>query len=317
MPLPPMPSLTLTRRGVLAGALASLTPGLLRAQDDPVAPLVAQVSTDRLRATVEALAAFPTRYTPHPDFPAVEHWVATAFRDIGVGPRALAYHPFELEPGLIRHNILAGDPADPRGVILLGAHMDSLSEDPMRLAPGANDNATGVAAMIEAHRILAAADLPIGIASAAFAAEEQDYAGAAALAGLFRAKGWPLGLMVNLDMLGRTGPEPGAPFWIEADEGNLRAENDAAAQAAGEIAALMAARHTDFTIARSDIWNSDYMPFEAEGYPAIGFYDGGAVEGDPAYHTTGDTVDGVDFTRLTQATRLTVATVAAIALRAV
>ncbi|MDG3041928.1 M28 family metallopeptidase [Roseicyclus marinus] len=308
--------LRLTRRDTIAGALACLAPRLGRAEGDGVAELVAQVSQERLRAMVVALAGFPTRYTLHPDFPQVEARVAQAFRDIGVTPGGLALLPFTMPGGLIRHNVVAGSPADPRGVIVMGAHMDSLSETPMRLAPGANDNATGVAAMIEAHRILAGAGLPCGIVSAGFAGEEQGLRGSTALAALARTKGWRVRLMVNLDMLGRSHPGPGAPFWIEADAGNTRPENDAAAQAAGDIAARMAAAHTGLSIARSDIWGSDYMPFEAEGFPAIGFYDGAAVEGAPGYHSTSDTVDRIDFARLTEATRLTVATVATVARQA-
>ena len=305
--------LRLTRRDTIAGALACLAPRVGRTEGDRIAELVAQVSPERLRATVVALAGFPTRYTLHPDFPQVAARVAQGFREIGVAPGGLALLPFTMEGGLLRHNVVAGSPADPRGVIVVGAHMDSLSETPMRLAPGANDNATGVAAMIEAHRILAGAALPCGLVSVAFAGEEQGYRGSAALAALARSKGWQVRLMLNLDMLGHSHPGPDAPFWIEADEGNARPENDAAAQAAGDVAARMAAAHTRLTIARSDIWGSDYMPFEAAGFPAIGFYDGAAVEGAPGYHSTADTVDRIDFDRLTEATRLTVATVAAVA----
>lgn len=306
----------LTRRQAMAGAVACALPGVVRAQSDPVAALVAQVSPERLATTVLALTSFPTRYTLHPDFPQVEARVAEVFRGIGVAPGGLAMHPFMMPEGMVRHNVLAGNPADPRGIIVIGAHFDSLSEVPMQRAPGANDNATGVAAMIETHRILADAGLPCGIVSAGFAGEEQGYRGSAALAAQARAKGWRVRLMVNLDMLGHSHPGPDAPFWIEADEGNARPENDAAAQAAGEIAARMAAAHTGLTIARSDIWGSDYMPFEAAGFPAIGFYDGAAVDGAPGYHSTGDTVDRVDFARLAEATRLTVATVATVARQA-
>lgn len=308
--------LRLTRRETMAGALACALPGLARAQGDLVAALVAEVSPERLAATVLALTSFPTRYTLHPDFPQVEARVAEVFRSVGVAEGGLAMHPFTMPEGMVRHNVLAGNPADPRGVIVIGAHFDSLSEVPMQRAPGANDNATGVAAMIEAHRILAGADLPCGIVSAGFAGEEQGYRGSAALAALARSKGWKLRLMVNLDMLGHSHPDPGAPFWIEADQGNTRSDNDATAQAAGDIAARMAAAHTGLTIARSDIWGSDYMPFEAEGFAAIGFYDGAAVDGAPGYHSTGDTVDRIDFARLAEATRLTVATVATVARQA-
>lgn len=50
------------------------------------------------------------------------------------------------------------------------------------------------------------------------------------------------------------------------------------------------------------------MPFEAEGFAAIGFYDGGAER--PEFHTTRDLPALLDYARLTEVTRALVATVA-------
>lgn len=321
--------MTLTRRDLCLTALAGLLPGALRAQGDPVAPpgaqgdpvaslgaqgdpvtaLVAQVDAARLRDTVFRLASFPTRWTDHPDFPAVEGWMSEAFAAGGTGP--VARQDFAMPSGKTRANIVAGDPMDPRGVLVIGAHMDSISQTPATLAPGANDNATGIAAMLEARRILSGAGLGMGVVAIAFAGEEQGLIGSTACAAIAAREGWPIALMLNLDMLGHRPARPGAPMIVEFDQGNAVPGNDAAARDAAGVAARMAAAHTTLATAHTDIWDSDYMPFEARGFACIGLFDGGTDS--PHYHSTTDTPDRVDFGRLEQATRLVVATLATLA----
>ena len=75
--------------------------------------------------------------------------------------------------------------------------------------------------------------------------------------------------------------------------------------------AQAAADYTQLQVEHTDIWNSDYMPFEAKGFACIGLYDGAADA--PFYHSAEDTLDKVDLARLVEVTRLVVATVALIA----
>ncbi len=292
----------LHRRDMLAGWLALLTPGMLRAQGDPLVAALDRIDAGALRQTVFTLSAFPTRSTDHPNFPAVEQWMVDAFEAIGAEPRPM---PFTMPTGKTRHNIVAGNLESGREIILIGAHFDSTSEDPLRLAPGANDNATGIAALLEVHRILAALELDREIVSVAFAGEEQDLRGSLACAEIAARDGWLIALMLNLDMLGVRPARPDAPMVIEFDQGNVIATNDAAARTFGLRAAELAAQHTTLATTHTDIWGSDYMPFEAQGFPAIGLYDGGVES--PHYHSSTDTPDRVDFGRLEQATRLALA----------
>ncbi len=301
----------MTRRDIGLGALACLVPGTLRAEVDPIADLVAQVDAARLRDTVYGLAAFPTRWTDHADFGAVEDWVAEAFLAQGADPALVTRQAFTMPSGNLRHNIVVGDLSDPRVMIVVGGHMDSTSETPLTLAPGANDDASGVAAILEAHRILSGLTLPRQVVFMVFAGEEQGLYGSAHAAGSAAQARLPIGLMLNLDMLGYRPPNPSDPMVIEYDQGNARPGNDAIARVFGERAAGLAATHTTLATTFTDIWDSDYMPFEAQGFPCIGLYDGGA-EGSE-YHTTGDTPDRVDFRRLEQAARLTVAILADLA----
>lgn len=288
------------RRALMAGMAASVLAGAGKpsGEETSLSQLVAQVSADRLRARVEALAAFPTRWSDSPQFPAVEAHVAQAFG------APVWRQGFRMPSGAEVHNLIAGNPRDPRGIVLVGAHYDSISGVPSDLAPGANDNATGVAAMLEVHRLLAGLSGGRGLVCVAFAGEEQGFLGSQACADLAAAQGWRIDLMLNLDMLG-SGEAPPNRLMIEFDQGNARADNDAEARRLGLRAATLAARHTTLEIQQSDIWGSDYMPFEAAGFPCLGLYDDGA-EGNH-YHSTTDTPAQVDFERLKQAARLAVA----------
>lgn len=314
------------RRAMMTGALAGLAlPGLSRAQgadgktprpevvfrvpdrDPRVAGLVEQVSRDRLRADVVRLAGFGTRWSEGPGYAAVEDWMETAFAGAGPGG-TVTRQPVAFPSGIRRNNILWGDPLSGRDVILVGAHLDSISEIPAESAPGANDNGSGIAAMLEALRVLSGQQTTREIVCVAFTGEEQGLIGSAACAMAAVHEGWPVELMINLDMLGYRPPDPAAPFFIEYDRGNATPANDAAAAAYGALAVDLAATHTTLPIAETDIWESDYMPFEREGLPCIGFYDGGASGTE--YHSTRDVPERLDYDRLEQATRLLVATVA-------
>lgn len=314
MPLKPA---RLNRRDVLLGGLAAgLTfPGRGWAEvparpvaDPALAGIADQVLAQKLRDTVTGLASFPTRWTLSPNFDAVEDWVADAFSTGSATPWPVTRQAYQMPMGPGRHNILCGNPRTGREVILVGAHMDSISERPDLLAPGANDNATGIAALMECHRILSQYRFEREIVLIAFSGEEQGLRGASACSDIAVAEGWPIELMFNLDMLGFRPERADTPIIIEFDQGNRIRENDAPAARYAAMAAEVTAAHTTLSVAHTDIWNSDYMPFESAGFTCIGIYDDGA-EG-PFYHRSTDTPEQVDFDRLEQVVRLVVVTTA-------
>lgn len=293
------------RRSFLLGAAAALSPARLWAQAAGIGDLVADVSPGNLRRHVVGLSSIPTRWTGHPGFPAIEQWIADAFRAQGAAPVRQA---FRMPSGKTRHNILVGGPRDPRDMLIVGAHFDSTSETPRIAAPGAYDNASGVAAMLETQRILGRLALARQVVFLAFAAEEQGVLGSTHAAETAAREGWPVHFMLNLDMLGRRAGAGTDPLIIEYDQGNRVAGNDADARRVALRAARLAAEHTDLDIRHTDIWGSDYMPFEAHGFTSFGLFDGGTDAAE--YHTTRDLPERVDFRRLEQITRLVVAIVA-------
>jgi Zn-dependent M28 family amino/carboxypeptidase len=89
----------------------------------------------------------------------------------------------------------------------VGGHFDSRVSDVMNVrdsAPGANDDASGVAAVIEAARVLSGQRFHGSIVYAAFAGEESGLLGSQTLARTAEAEGWRLEAVLNNDIVGNT-----------------------------------------------------------------------------------------------------------------
>jgi aminopeptidase YwaD len=179
---------------------------------------------------------------------------------------------------------LAGAPG-----LLLTAHFDGVGDHPGLRQPAAADNASGVAVVLEATRLLAPA-LPdgVGLAAALLDAEEAGALGSAHHANRLRAAR-------------RT------PWVINVDgAGHLRRATavEAGGPAHGLLAALdQAGRHTGLPLVAGPL-ASDNRRYAAAGLPAVGI--GAGMAG---YHSPADTADRVQTTTMAALTRLVMATV--------
>ena len=107
------------------------------------------ISTERLRADVEKLCSeFTPRSYRHIDtLDRVAEWIAEEFRAAGL---EVDYQEYELAEGTYRNVIARRPSADPSaGVVIVGAHYDAYAD-----FPGADDNASGVAVLLELARTL-------------------------------------------------------------------------------------------------------------------------------------------------------------------
>ena len=96
-------------------------------------------------------------------------------------------------------------------------------------------------------------------------------------------------------------------------EHNQVKENDHDSIEFGKVMAHMSS-YTDLQITLGSIYDSDYEPFEAEGFVVIGAYDGSAQEDqNPHYHDSSDTPDLIDWNYLTSVTKMVLATVLKVA----
>lgn len=172
--------------------------------------------------------------------------------------------------------------------ILIGAHFDTVTG-----SPGADDNATGVAAVLATARDLAAQPCRAhGVIVAAFDQEEIGLVGSTQLAGQLFSAGTQLVAVHTVDQVGwdRDGDRR---FEIERPTNALWAEYQAAAPAAG------------VQVTRTTTESTDHASFRERGYPSTGVTEE-FVSGDtsPHYHLASDTAATVDLAYTVRAARL-------------
>ena len=273
----------------------------------------------RLRAHVAALAGtIGERHVLRPRaLAAAADYVAGRWRDQGYAPERETFPA----GGTTCANVVATLPGRGRAadqVLLVGAHYDTV-----RGSPGADDNASGVAGLLELSRALAAATPApaLTVRLVAFANEEPPFSGtdrqgSAVHAAAVRARGERVALMVSLEMLGFYDDRPGSqryppPFgWLYPDRGDflglvgdLRSRGAMRRAAAAFRAASALPLETCATFRRvPGVGWSDHAPFWREGYRAFMATDT-AFHRNPWYHTAGDTPGTLDYPRVAAAVR--------------
>lgn len=212
------------------------------------------------------------------------------------------------------HNIIAEISGTSRidEIIIVGAHYDTVW-----LSPGANDNASGVAAMLEIARNLAGMNPERTIRFVAFSNEEQPFAGSDEMGSMMYARhvqeaGENIVAMYSLEMLGYYSEAPGSqnyppPLnWFYPDQANFIAFVSNIKSGRMLWQSLMAFRkHSDFPVQGlvmserlvPDIRRSDHASFWDTGYPAVMVTDTADFR-NIHYHTVGDTIRTLDFRKM-------------------
>lgn len=203
--------------------------------------------------------------------------------------------------------------ARPNEIILLGAHYDSIHH-----SPGADDNASGVAALLELSSLLAGLQSGRTLRLAAFVNEEPPFfywgrMGSGEYAAAARARGDNIGLMLALEMLGYYDERPGSQAYppllrhFYPKRGNFIAfvSNMASRRALRHISAAFRA-HSDFPCEQlatfawvpGVAW-SDQISFWRKGYPGVMVTDT-AFYRNPHYHSAADTPETLDYGKMAQ-----------------
>jgi hypothetical protein len=193
-------------------------------RDPQIEAMVREVSADSLRSYVAKMVSFGTRHTlssttdKKRGIGAARNWVVQKFNEFAPqsGGRLTAFvDTTTLQPDGRRVNtpvnlgnsmaILKGsDPADKR-IYLISGHLDSRVSDVMNStadAPGANDDASGVAAVLECARIMSKHSFPATVIFVAFSGEEQGLLGSTFLAEKAKKEGWDIDALLNNDIMG-------------------------------------------------------------------------------------------------------------------
>ena len=192
-------------------------------KDAEIANYVSQVSTDSLKSHINKLVSFGTRHTmssvtdPKRGIGAARTWVLRKFKDYARstdGRMEVFLQNQVIQPDGKRIDkptdlgnpvaILRGtDPNDKR-IFMISGHLDSRVSDVMNSkdnAPGANDDGSGTAAVIESARILSKSKFPATIIFVAFSGEEQGLLGSKMMAEKVKNENWQLEALLNNDMI--------------------------------------------------------------------------------------------------------------------
>ncbi|MFG0256640.1 MAG: M20/M25/M40 family metallo-hydrolase [Phycisphaerales bacterium JB043] len=322
-----------TTRSVYRQQVASSPP--------PVVDLMlSQVSADAIQANVDALASYGTRHTlsetgsDSRGIGAARRWILAQFEEYAAeyGHERLTsnldFHTIEADGRRITRevdlaNVVAVLPgsmpeAAHRHYYIIG-HYDSRASDPNDAesdAPGANDDASGVAVLMELARVMSGFHFDATLVFMATAGEEQGLYGARRHAASAKENGVDIGGVLSNDTVGDpTGPggqladreirvfSEGIP--ANADERQVRgirsvgAENDSSSRQLARYIDEVALRHRTHVqpvlMFRPDrfLRGGDHTGFNEQGYPAVRFIE--VHENYDRQHQDVRTEDGVDY----------------------
>ena len=181
-------------------------------QPDLVESLVDEVSVNRIRTTIAHLSEeYPNRFFAHPSGVNSAHWIRDLWSDFA-GNRAdvtveLFSHPEWAQPSVI---LTIEGSSRPQEVVVLGGHLDSIASgntDPNFSAPGADDNASGIASLSEVIRAAMEMDFvpQRTVKFMGYAAEEIGLLGSQEIAEAFDQEGVDVVAALQLDMTGYNG----------------------------------------------------------------------------------------------------------------
>ena len=317
-----------------AGQCAAMTP------DPGIAAALHEISVQRIRADITTLVGFGTRSTLSAQDPAsigagrgigaAREWIRAQFaqisRDCGgcleVKTDGFTQAPADrmAQPTTITnvYAVLRGtDPGAAERIVLVSAHYDSRNSDNFDVthdAPGANDDASGIAVSLECARALSRMRFPATLVFLAVAGEEQGLYGSAHFARAARAQHWNIEAMLNNDIVGGNRsadqdrgtvrvfseglPHASAPAQL-ARVGQLGLENDSASRELARYVAETAAAYNTglrpLLVFRQDRYRrgGDHAAFNDQGYAAVRFTE--YREDFHRQHQDVRTEDGVDY----------------------
>ena len=284
-------------------------------KDPEITTMLNEVSAANLEALVRKMVSFHTRHTLSDTLSktkgigAARTWIKSEFEKYSAesgGRLQVSYDTFaqpadgrRIKEAVVLKNVMAilpgTDPSDKR-MLMVSGHYDSRVTDVMNakdFAPGANDDASGVAAVMEMARVMSKYKFSSTLVFVAFVGEEQGLYGAANLAKRAKEEGWNVHLLMNNDIVGNSyGMETDIKDnksvrvfseGVAANETKEQAaarqsagtENDGKARQAARYIKEVAERYVDQLevklIYRRDRYlrGGDHTPFSQQGFAAV------------------------------------------------
>jgi len=287
--------------------------------DDPVQRLVEEVSGVDAVQYLEALQRITdanggNRASPGPGYEASVDYVAGVLRDAGYDVSTPTYpaprddRGDDRQPVTARQVIAQTRTGDPQRVVMAGAHLDSVPE-----GPGINDDASGVAALLEiATRLGGSPQVAHAVRFGFWGSEEVDLTGSTRyVESLSDSDRGRIAVYLNLDMVA----SPNAGYFVQGGEGRRPSRTGPPGSTA--VVRMLSDQLAKVGAVAEIIpfdGESDYVAFIAAGIPSGSMFTGDDAEKstrearswggragepfDPCYHKSCDRIDDLDRTAL-------------------
>ncbi len=283
-------------------------------RDPEIAQMVHEVSTDSLQSYINTLVAFGTRNTLSTQtdnkkgIGAARNWVLKKFNQFAQNSRGHLHAVIDtttIEPGkrvdvpVILGNVMATlngtDPNDNR-IFIISGHLDSRRSNVMDRtgdAPGADDDGSGTAAVIECARVMSQHAFPATIIFVAVSGEEQGLLGSTFMANKAKKENWNIEAVLNNDIIGSNNSNEtdiinntkvrvfseGIPMnETEKDIAKIRSlglENDSKSRELARYVKEIGERYVDnlnvIMVYRTDrfLRGGDHLPYLKNGFTAV------------------------------------------------
>jgi len=313
-------------------------------RDPEIDAMLKEVSADSLRSYINTMVAFGTRNTlstqtdPKRGIGAARNWVLKRFNEFATqssGRLSAMIDTTTLEPDgkRVTHTIVLGnvvatlkgtDPSDNR-IFIISGHLDNMRSSPTDSigdAPGADDDGSGTAAVMECARVMSKHGFPATIIFVAVSGEEQGLLGSNFMSEKAKKENWNITAVLNNDIMGSNNSNEtniidntrirvfseGLPaFETEKNAVNIRnlgLENDGKARQLARYVKETGERYVDnlqvVLIYRNDrfLRGGDHTPYVQRGFAAVRITE--MNENYTRQHQDVRTEKGVDYGDLAQ-----------------
>ncbi|MDP6418425.1 MAG: M20/M25/M40 family metallo-hydrolase [Candidatus Krumholzibacteria bacterium] len=247
--------------------------------DPALADALTEITQTPLQEQVQTLQDFVTRHSQYSGGLQASYWIRDKF--LAYGYTDVSLHNYNSW----NDNVVCVKPGAvyPDEVVVIGAHYDTINYSGNSYAPGADDNATGSVAVLEAARVLFDIEFERTIIFICFSGEEEGLVGSDAWAGDAASAGMDIVGMLNLDMI---------CYRAAGDSEDLDIIDNSASAPMSEFAFdVVAAYVPELATVEGYLTSgtSDHAAFWSHGYRAIFFFeDSGSYT--PYLHSSNDVI---------------------------
>ncbi len=240
-------------------------------------------------------------FGPHPTWSEkcneVAEFIYNEFEDYGLETE---YQEWEYR-GLKGRNVIATLPGEDNATVIISAHYDSVAD-----SPGADDDASGIACLLMAAKIMASYSFQHTIKFVAFSGEEQGRYGSKVFARNAYENNEIVIADLQLDGVGHAvSREGGSKIRISSNEASTWISD-----IVEEVSERYRSKIGLDIVRQRNFPGSDHQSFIEYGYEANFFLE---YEFNPYYHSPQDTVENVNFSYLAKVCKLAIATLASLA----